>query len=85
MVGELEVIERSCNVMRDVGAAWFPYENDANIALTGITLKSKKKKNKKKGGSQGANNVEENAELKGKHDEAEVDHEEDADEDGHTV
>ena len=64
---------------------FYGYDTGANIIPTGITSKSKKKKNKKKSGSQGANNVEENTGSKGKHDEAEVNHEEDADEDEHTV
>ncbi|XPS78043.1 hypothetical protein M3J09_010063 [Ascochyta lentis] len=55
------------------------------VNQSGATSKSKKKKNKKKGGSQGANKVEESAQVNGKHDEAEADHDDDADEeDDHT-
>ncbi|KAF1358711.1 hypothetical protein EJ07DRAFT_75362, partial [Lizonia empirigonia] len=47
----------------------------------GAASKSKKKKNKKKGGSQGANQVEDTAQVNGTHAEAEADHDDDADED----
>lgn len=56
------------------------YSAGADILIAGAASKSKKKKNKKKGGSQGANQVEETAQVNGTHTEAEADHDDDADE-----
>lgn len=59
----------------------------ANAVCVGATSKSKRKKNKKKGGSQGTNQVEDGAQVNGKHTETEADlDDDDADEeDEHTV